>query len=94
MKDFRNGKKPLRLLERIITLFTDKNDIVLDFFGGSGTTGQAVMNYSKKSGINRKFILVQLQENLDEEVLKQRYQGVKNEDGVWIIWTVLIDLIF
>lgn len=76
--NFRNGKKPLRLLERIITLFTDKNDIVLDFFGGSGTTGQAVMNYSKKSGINRKFILVQLQENLDEEVLKQ--SGTSKKD--------------
>ena len=44
--DFRNGKKPLKLLERIITLFTNGNDLVLDFFSGSGTGGQAVMEFN------------------------------------------------
>lgn len=69
--DFKNGKKPLRLLDRIITLFTNKDDIVLDFFSGSGTTGQAVMEFNTKTDIKRKFILVQLPEDLDAEVKKQ-----------------------
>ena len=69
--DFRNGKKPLRLLDRIITLFTNKDDIVLDFFSGSGTTGQAVMEFNTKNNVKRKFILVQLPEDLDAEVDKQ-----------------------
>lgn len=69
--DFRNGKKPLKLIERIITLFTNKEDIVLDFFSGSGTTGQAVMEFNTKTDIKRKFILVQLDEDLDSEILKQ-----------------------
>lgn len=69
--DFRNGKKPLRLIERIITLFTSKDDIVMDFFSGSGTTGQAVMDFNVKAEVARKFILVQLPEDLDAEVAKQ-----------------------
>lgn len=35
---FKNGKKPEKLLERIIQLTTNKNDLVLDFYLGSGTT--------------------------------------------------------
>lgn len=69
--DFRNGKKPLKLIDRIITLFTNKDDIVLDFFSGSGTTGQAIMEFNIKSDVKRKFILVQLPEDLDAEVEKQ-----------------------
>ena len=69
--DFRNGKKPLKLIERIITLFTNKDDIVMDFFSGSGTTGQAVMEFNKNAELSRKFILVQLPEDLDEELSKQ-----------------------
>mgnify|MGYP004670635869 CR=1 FL=1 len=69
--DFRNGKKPLKLIDRIITLFTNKDDIVLDFFSGSGTTGQAVMEFNVKSDVKRKFILIQLPEDLDVEVEKQ-----------------------
>ncbi|HBJ06088.1 MAG TPA: site-specific DNA-methyltransferase [Erysipelotrichaceae bacterium] len=69
--DFRNGKKPLKMMERIITLFTNKDDIVLDFFAGSGTTGQAIMEFNTKSDIKRRFILVQLPEDLDAEVEKQ-----------------------
>jgi adenine-specific DNA-methyltransferase len=39
---------------------TDENDIILDFFAGSGTTGDAVMQLNADFGGNRKFILVQL----------------------------------
>lgn len=74
---FRNGKKPLKLVERIITLFTNKNDIVLDFFAGSGTTGQAVMEFNAKTEDKRRFILIQLPEDLDAEVAKQSGESKK-----------------
>jgi len=59
--------KPTKLLMRIFHLGTNPSsgDLVLDFFGGSGTTAQAVMELNKADGGNRKFILVQLPELTD-----------------------------
>ncbi|MFG1181652.1 site-specific DNA-methyltransferase [Xanthobacter versatilis] len=56
--------KPPRLIERMIELATkpDADDIVLDFFAGSGTTGQAVMNANLADSGNRRWLLVQLPE--------------------------------
>ncbi|MEI6342016.1 MAG: site-specific DNA-methyltransferase [Verrucomicrobiota bacterium] len=56
--------KPTKLVERMLQIGTDvsDNDIVLDFFGGSGTTGHATQNANAKDGGNRRFILVQLPE--------------------------------
>lgn len=66
--------KPLGLLCKIIQLATDINndDIVLDFFAGSGTTGHAVMEQNYRDQGNRKFILVQLPEVLDEKNKSQK----------------------
>lgn len=55
--------KPLRLLERLIHIATDKDSLVLDFFAGSGTTGHAVMQANAGDGGSRAFIAVQLPEN-------------------------------
>lgn len=54
--------KPLRLLDRILTIATDKDSIVLDFFSGSATTAHAVMKKNAADGGRRKFIMVQLPE--------------------------------
>lgn len=56
--------KPVRLIRRILQIATDANgeDIVLDFFAGSGTTGHAVMQANGDDGGNRRFILVQFPE--------------------------------
>ena len=63
--------KPLKLIKFIINLVNDnKNAIVLDFFSGSGTTGEAVMQLNASDGGNRRFIMVQLPENLDEKLSK------------------------
>jgi len=59
--------KPTRLLKRLLQLAMNDNEIALDFFGGSGTTGQAVMELNEADGGDRKFILVQLPELTDEE---------------------------
>lgn len=59
ISDFDVGQKPLRLLYKIfMSLLHKKNGLFLDFFAGSGTTGQAVMELNKEDGGNRQFILM------------------------------------
>ncbi|MDV1318765.1 site-specific DNA-methyltransferase [Citrobacter freundii] len=58
--------KPVRLLQRIIQIATKENDIIMDFFAGSGTTGQAVYELNETDKQDRKFILVQLPETLSK----------------------------
>ena len=64
--------KPLYLIKKIINTIIkkDENGIVLDFFSGSGTTGQAVMELNSSDGGNRKFILVQLPEKIEHKDYK------------------------
>jgi adenine-specific DNA-methyltransferase len=63
-----DNPKPTKLIERMITLSEkDKDSIILDFFAGSGTTAQSVMNKNKEDNGNRKFILVQLPEAVDKQ---------------------------
>ena len=59
--------KPAALLKYLYTLINDKDSLILDFFAGSGTTGQAVIELNKADNGNRKFILVQLPETTDEK---------------------------
>ena len=75
---FKNGKKPLKLLERLIQMATDENSIVLDFFSGSATTADAVLQRNDEDGGNRKFIMVQLPEATDEksEAYKAGYKNI------------------
>lgn len=61
--DFPNGKKPIDLLKRIISLYPKKDIYVLDFFAGSGTTGHAVISQNKEDLGCRKFILCTNNEN-------------------------------
>lgn len=73
---FKNGKKPLKAIQRIIGMVaTNDGDIVLDFFSGSGTTGEAVLRQSIDDGIQRQYILIQIPENLDEQL--SRTSGVE-----------------
>ena len=56
---FKNGKKPTRLIKQLLKWTNcDKNSIILDFFAGSGTTGEAVINLNKDDDGLRQFILV------------------------------------
>lgn len=64
-----NYPKPIGLIQHIIKLATNKNDIILDFFAGSGTTGHAVIQLNKEYGGNRKFILVEMADYFDTIIL-------------------------
>ena len=61
-EDVFDFSKPSTLLERLVKQGTSDNDIVMDFFAGSGSTAQAVLQLNKSDGGNRRFILVQLPE--------------------------------
>jgi adenine-specific DNA-methyltransferase len=63
---FSNGQKPLALVQRLLKLVTSADDLVVDFFAGSGTTGHAIMLQNVEDKANRRFILVQLPERIDE----------------------------
>ena len=78
--DFKNGKKPVRLISQLNKWVNRKNSIVLDFFAGSGTTGHAVMQLNKEDGGNRKYILCTNNENnICEEVTYQRLKNIQEE---------------
>lgn len=57
--------KPVMLIRRMLEHAGSGDELVVDFFAGSGTTGQAVMQQNAESGGTRRFILVQLPEPLD-----------------------------
>ena len=62
-----DNPKPVGLVTRCLTLSAANDDIILDFFGGSGTTAQAVLELNAQDGGNRKFILVQLPEPTERQ---------------------------
>ncbi|MGB2866111.1 MAG: DNA methyltransferase, partial [Sedimentisphaerales bacterium] len=62
--DFRNGKKPVNFLKQIISLgVNNKKGCVLDFFAGSGSTAEAVLQYNENNGSKLQVILVSNNEN-------------------------------
>ena len=58
--------KPTKLLEFLLNLLTDNDDLILDFFSGSGSIAHSVMNLNLKDGKKRRFICVQIAEDLTE----------------------------
>lgn len=70
--------KPTALLKYLIQASTNKDSLILDFFAGSGTTAQAVMQLNKEDGGSRKYICVQLPELCEEnsEAYKAGYHTI------------------
>ncbi len=63
--------KPVNLVEFLINLCCTQNDIVLDFFSGSATTANAVFEVNNKCNEKIRYIMVQLDEDLDKTVVKK-----------------------
>ncbi len=70
--------KPVKLIKQLASLCTDGNDIILDFFSGSGTAAHAVTELNAEDGGNRRWICVQLPELTDEksEAYKAGYRTI------------------
>lgn len=71
--EFKKGKKPEKLIGRIIDLTTNKHDIVLDFFAGSGTTGAVAL---KKQ---RQFILCEQMDYIQNVTVERIYNSINGE---------------
>ena len=77
--DFPNPK-PVGTIRRILQIATSNNDIILDSFAGSGTTGQAVLELNKKDGCKRRVILVEMMDYADS-ITAERVKRVINGYG-------------
>ena len=88
--------KPTRLVQRMLQIGTEAadNDVVLDFFGGSGTTGHAVLTSNSRDNGNRRYILVQFPEptgdskrpniaELTKERLRRAAKRIKDENPMF-----------
>jgi adenine-specific DNA-methyltransferase len=83
--EFGSGKKPIAFLKMLINLATDGDEpsLVLDFFAGSGSTAHAVLDLNNADGGDRRFILVQLPEKIEDaefhsiaDITKERVRRV------------------
>ena len=72
--DFPKGKKPEALIKRCLDLSTEKGDIILDSFAGSGTTGAVAQKMS------RRWIMVELREQADTHILPRMRRVIDGKD--------------
>jgi len=75
LKIFRSPK-PIDLIKFLIKITTQDNDIILDFFVGSGTTGHAIIETNIEDKSNRKFILCQIDEEIKDENIKKEFKTI------------------
>lgn len=70
--------KPVALIKYLVQMYSEKDDIILDFFSGSATTAHAVMKQNAETKDNRKYIMVQLPEETpeDSEARKAGYNTI------------------
>ncbi|MDR2081541.1 MAG: site-specific DNA-methyltransferase, partial [Campylobacteraceae bacterium] len=76
-----DNPKPVTLVKYLLDIAIDKNDLILDFFAGSGTTAHAVMQLNAEDGGDRKYIMVQIDE-LTNENSEARKAGYKTIDEI------------
>jgi adenine-specific DNA-methyltransferase len=90
--------KPVELIRRLIALTTGPDETVLDFFAGSGTTGEAVLKQNHIDGGRRRFVLIQAAEpvqsgpystiaDITRERVKRAHEAYKRTDG-FAVWRV------
>ena len=70
--------KTTRLLQRILQIASDPDSLILDSFAGSGTTGHAVLKQNAEDGGHRRFILVEMDEQIASSVTAERVRRVAN----------------
>lgn len=90
-KDIFTNPKPIKLISTIVksVTYSNKDATILDFFAGSGTTGEAVMQLNAEDNGNRKFILCQIDEPISEN--KPAYQFCKDHNLDPVISSITIE---
>lgn len=80
--EFKNGKKPKRLVKQLLKYTNRDKAIILDFFAGSGTTGHSVLELNLEDGGSRQFILIQSPENnICDKITYTRIHNVLSSMG-------------
>lgn len=74
--DLFDTPKPVELIERILQMMNDPSALVLDSYAGSGTTGHAVLKQNAEDGGNRRFLLVEMDDNIATRVSMERVKKV------------------
>lgn len=76
-----DNPKSVELIKHLISIVTNKNDLILDSFAGSGTTGHAVLDLNNEDGGNRKFILVEMEDKVAKDITAERVKrAIKKYD--------------
>lgn len=68
--------KPVEMIKNFISWFVNNNEIVLDFFAGSSTTAQSILQLNSEDGLDRHFILVQLPEPVQINTLNNNFKTI------------------
>jgi hypothetical protein len=68
--------KPTELIEELLSFTTSGDDLILDSFGGSGTTGDAVFKLNKADGQRRRFVMVEMKAKIARELTAERVKRV------------------
>ena len=71
-----DNPKPVNLVKYLLKFPEYKDSIVLDSFAGSGTTGHAVLDLNKEDGGNRKFILIEMEDDIAKKITAERIKRV------------------
>lgn len=81
--------KPVELIEELLSFTTGGDDIVMDSFAGSGTTGQAVLSLNRADGNHRRFLLTEMKSSIAREITAERIrrvaQGYTNANGETVV---------
>ena len=89
-KNIFENPKPTKLILKLLNIISKEEDIILDFFAGSGTTAHSVMALNAEDGGNRKFITVQIAEKLDDtsKKLQKNKEAINFCDSIGVDRTV------
>ena len=68
--------KPVDLIKLLISIFSNENDIILDFFSGSATTGEALLRINFEDTTHRKFLLVQIPEEIPADKNPMNFENL------------------
>lgn len=93
MKDFFSTPKPVGMIKYFIQLCCEDNDVVLDFFAGSGTTAQAVLEHNAETSSNVYFKLIQINEEITDKKLIKSLEKHEMEANIANIPLVRFNLL-
>jgi len=78
-----DNPKSINLLKKIIKFTTSDNDLILDFFAGSGSTGEAVIQVNNEENTNRKFILCEQLDYVEKVTATRLQKCLTNESFIY-----------